>query len=68
MFGEGRERLERVDMRLMAAAARRRVRQLTGRSEGAVIVEAAEAIVREQLVVSPARMTVALIGGSPSEH
>jgi eukaryotic-like serine/threonine-protein kinase len=50
------ERLEQFDMKLLAAVARRRLGELLGGDEGAATVAAADAWMKEQGVVSPARV------------
>ena len=55
---------EAVDMPLYAAAARRRVGEIAGGEEGRAAVEAADAWMKEQGVVDPARIAAMLAPGS----
>jgi serine/threonine protein kinase len=54
---------EKAEMRLYAAAARRRLGVLTGGDEGATMVAAADAWMRGQIVKTPERMVEVLMPG-----
>jgi hypothetical protein len=60
LLADAVRRLEEVDMGLHAAAARRRLGQLTGGEEGRKLIEEADAWMAAQQVRNPARMTVLL--------
>ncbi len=63
LFGKAAERLEAVDMRLFAAAARRRQGDLMGGAEGEEVRGRAEAWMADQGVRSAERMTALLAPG-----
>src|SRR5262249_17710519 len=54
---------EAIGQRIHAAAARRRRGELLGGEEGAALIESADATMRAQAIVDPARMTSALLPG-----
>ena len=54
---------ESADMRLYAAATRRRLGALVGRTEGRELVVAADAFMREESIVNPEAMTRMLAPG-----
>ena len=53
------------DMRLYAAAARRRLGQLVGRAEGRALMAGAESWMAGQTIRNPARMAAMLAPGFP---
>jgi hypothetical protein len=56
LFAEAVTRLEEVDMKLYAAAARRRLGEILGGDEGRAQVERADSWMRQQGIQNPARM------------
>ena len=58
--------LDRVEMGLQAAAARRRLGHLLGGDEGRTLVDQADARMAAQGIRNPARMTAALAPGFPA--
>jgi hypothetical protein len=60
------EAFEAIDLGLQAAAARRRLGELTGGARGRGLVEQADAWMRDQQIRNPARMTALLAPGFPA--
>jgi hypothetical protein len=65
MLRDAVDRLEEVEMRLDAAAARRRLGELLGGAEGRDLVARANAWMTAQNVVNPSRMTAVCAPGFP---
>jgi len=60
---EAADRFEAVDLSLYAAAARRRRGEISAGEDGIRIVEAADALMKEQLIREPDRLTEVLAPG-----
>jgi hypothetical protein len=58
-------RLETIDMRMHAAAARRRLGEVLGGEEGATLIAEADSWMVGQKIVNPVRMTAMLTPGLP---
>jgi hypothetical protein len=63
VIAEAEARFAAIDVALYAAAARRRRGELLGGDEGRELIASADAAMRAQNVVNPARMTAALVPG-----
>jgi hypothetical protein len=59
------EQLDAIEMRLYAAAARRRLGQLLGGDEGRGMIVQADVWMTGQGIKNPARMTAMLVPGFP---
>ncbi len=65
LLADAEQRLESIDMRLCAAAARRRRGQLLGGEEGRALIGSADAFFASQQVKEPARLAAVYAPGFP---